>query len=238
MLSSWTSCVPAVDIDGYRVGDPFIAFACQQRRSGTTKQALHAYDAAFKRFNDTAHSQKLHEEMRKSYVGFSECTSIDMTVATKLKMQRAYSAGLSVYQWHPQTFLLPADYAQFERTYKARPRARWLLKAPEHNRGEGVQMLHSLDDISSPVPAIVVQRYVEPPMLVEGYKFHYRYYALLSNPPRSDGKGLALLVFPRAPLRFSTAPYAVDAEGWGQRPPVDTSRWPGRSKDSAPSACL
>ena len=121
MLSSWTSCVPAVDIDGYRVGDPFIAFACQQRRSGTTKQALHAYDAAFKRFNDTAHSQKLHEEMRKSYVGFSECTSIDMTVATKLKMQRAYSAGLSVYQWHPQTFLLPADYAQFERTYKARP---------------------------------------------------------------------------------------------------------------------
>ena len=59
--------------------------------------------------------------MRKSYTDLSECPPVDTTVATKLKAQRAFSAGMSVYSWHAQTFLLPADFQQFERTYKARP---------------------------------------------------------------------------------------------------------------------
>ena len=74
--------------------------------------------------------------MRKSYTDLSECPPVDTTVATKLKAQRAFSAGMSVYSWHAQTFLLPADFQQFERTYKARPRTRWLTKEPQHNRGE------------------------------------------------------------------------------------------------------
>uniref|UniRef100_A0A7S0HSH5 Tubulin--tyrosine ligase-like protein 5 n=1 Tax=Phaeocystis antarctica TaxID=33657 RepID=A0A7S0HSH5_9EUKA len=207
-----------------QAGDQWIGMALQQRHMGTTEQALQAYDGAFKRFAETAHSVPLHQEMRKSYTDLSECPPVDTTVATKLKAQRAFSAGMSVYSWHAQTFLLPADFQQFERTYKARPRTRWLTKEPQHNRGEGVRMLNSLEEIrpgvGGPAPAILVQQYIGPPLLVDGFKFHYRYYALLDNPPALQGqprKGLALFVFPRAPLRFSTARYSTDAEGWAQK---------------------
>ena len=103
-----------------QAGDQWIGMALQQRHLGTTEQALQAYDGAFKRFAETAHSVPLHQEMRKSYTDLSECPPVDTTVATKLKAQRAFSAGMSVYSWHAQTFLLPADFLQFERTYKAR----------------------------------------------------------------------------------------------------------------------
>ena len=103
-----------------QAGDQWIGMALQQRHLGTTEQALQAYDGAFKRFAETAHSVPLHQEMRKGYTDLSECPPVDTTVATKLKAQRAFSAGMSVYSWHAQTFLLPADFLQFERTYKAR----------------------------------------------------------------------------------------------------------------------
>ena len=126
-----------------QAGDQWIGMALQQRHMGSTEQALQAYDGAFKRFAETAHSVPLHQEMRKratpnpnptptpnqvplhqemrkSYTDLSECPPVDTTVATKLKAQRAFSAGMSVYSWHAQTFLLPADFLQFERTYKAR----------------------------------------------------------------------------------------------------------------------
>ena len=103
-------------------GDQWIGMALQQRHFGTAEQALQAYDDAFKRFAETAHSVPLHEKMRKSYTDLSDCPPVDNTVATKLKAQRAFSSGMSLYSWHAQTFLLPADFKQFERTYKARPR--------------------------------------------------------------------------------------------------------------------
>ena len=133
-----------------QAGDQWIGMALQQRHMGTTEQALQAYDGAFKRFAETAHSVPLHQEMRKSYTDLSECPPVDTTVATKLKAQRAFSAGMSVYSWHAQTFLLPADFAQFERTYKARPRTRWLTKEPQHNRGERADLEPDLDPDPNP----------------------------------------------------------------------------------------
>ena len=59
------------DIDYSRVSDAWIGFALQQRRSGTIERALQAYDGAFKRFADTAHSVKL----------FCACTLLDLVKA-------------------------------------------------------------------------------------------------------------------------------------------------------------
>ena len=44
--------------------------------------------------------------MREVYVGLGECNPVDMTIGTKIKMQRAFSAGKRAYGWAPQTFLL------------------------------------------------------------------------------------------------------------------------------------
>ena len=62
-LSSAVAGVPGSDVDYASAGDPWIGFAVQQLRQGTRDRALQAYEGAFKRFADTAHSQKLHEEV-------------------------------------------------------------------------------------------------------------------------------------------------------------------------------
>ena len=48
-----------------QAGDQWIGMALQQRHMGSTEQALQAYDGAFKRFAEMAHSVPLHQEMRK-----------------------------------------------------------------------------------------------------------------------------------------------------------------------------
>ena len=43
--------------------DPFVSFAVQQLREGAPDKALKAYEGVLKRFEETAHSQKLHENV-------------------------------------------------------------------------------------------------------------------------------------------------------------------------------
>ena len=69
--------------------DQWIGRALQARHLGTAEQALQAYDDAFKRFAETAHSLPLHEQMRKSYTDLSDCPPVDNTVATKIKAQHS-----------------------------------------------------------------------------------------------------------------------------------------------------
>ena len=54
-----------------QAGDQWIGMALQQRHLGTTEQALQAYDGAFKRFAETAHSVPLHQEMRKRAISLT-----------------------------------------------------------------------------------------------------------------------------------------------------------------------
>ena len=43
--------------------DPWVSFAVQQLREGAPAKALKAYEGVLKRFDETAHSQKLHENV-------------------------------------------------------------------------------------------------------------------------------------------------------------------------------
>ena len=156
------------------------------------------------------------EEMRRSYVALSDCRAIDSAVATKLHSLHAFSGR---FPWYPDSFAVPDELPALLRAGAADPAARWILKHPSLNRGQGVSMLDSLEELDAhleqqqrnasearPSPTrMIVQRNVGAPLTVHGYKFHYRLYALLSSACAAAPR---LWVYPAAVTRFSTARYA------------------------------
>lgn len=156
------------------------------------------------------------EEMRKSFVQLSDCRAIDMAVGTKLQSLRAFSGR---FPWYPDAFAVPDELPALHRAGMADPAARWILKHPSMNRGQGVSMLRSLDELDAQLEQqqrnvsegrasplrMIVQRNVGAPLTMQGYKFHYRLYALLSSACAAAPR---LWVYPAAVTRFSTARYA------------------------------
>ena len=156
------------------------------------------------------------EEMRKAYIKSSHCRAIDSTVATKLASQRAFSPGGEArFAWYPKTFAVPSELPALRRAGAAEPGARWILKDPTLNQGKGVRMLRSLDELGAlllapprPDATLIVQRNVDDPLTVGGYKFHYRLYPLLSSACAASPR---LWVSPHAAARFSTVAYRPSA---------------------------
>ena len=103
------------------------------------------------------------------------------------------------YNFFPQTFNMPAEYAIFLEEYKKSQNNLWIMK-PVYKliikvgkaQGRGIFLITNLNQISQWKNAIktldgqgpelyVVQKYVMNPLLIGGKKFDLRIYALVNN---------------------------------------------------------
>lgn len=117
--------------------------------------------------------------------------------------------------------MLPNDYSKFatrfgERRDKGQPNL-WICKPAGSSRGRGIGLfsdLHALsydqrcvsfDSLLCPPPRLpssaVVQRYVDPPYLVNGYKVDLRLYVLVVS-----FKPLIVYIYKDGLARFATEP--------------------------------
>ena len=184
--------------------------------------ALRAHEDQFRLYAAAAPAER--EELRKQLVLSSRCRAVDDTIGTKIASQRTLSGGFERFPWYPLTFLWPDDAVALARAYAARGgAARWIAKEPWQNRGIGVRTIESLDEIAVAGAAkpeqMIVQLNVADPMLVSGYKWHYRLYVLLEDAPGRRRGGVAsafsLWMFGEAAVRFGTAPYSDALSGDG-----------------------
>eukprot|EP01038_Epipyxis_sp_PR26KG_P008572 gene8572-11584_t len=91
------------------------------------------------------------------------------------KMQRISN----LYNYSPETWLLPDDVSHVERFLTANPTRCVIIKPVAGAQGRGIYLANSTNTIRPSEPCIV-QEYIHNPLLIDGYKFDMRIYVLVT----------------------------------------------------------
>ena len=132
------------------------------------------------------------------------------------RAQRLGPKAAQAFNIIPLTFVLPKEYVQFmEHFYKdnenigvARGKSTnyWILKPVGKSRGRGISLIN---DISQVIYSeqVIVQKYLKNPLLLRGFKFDMRIYALVTsmNP-------LEVFLYKEGFARMSTEQFSLDPE--------------------------
>lgn len=99
----------------------------------------------------------------------------------KASIQRYTShTASSTFAILPQSFSLPKEYVAFAQCF-AEHRGLWIMKTVGMSRGRGISLVSDISDVVYDSP-VVIQQYVDRPMLVDGgYKFDMRLYVLVTG---------------------------------------------------------
>ncbi|KAL4510038.1 hypothetical protein ABPG72_010231 [Tetrahymena utriculariae] len=111
----------------------------------------------------------------------------------------------------PLTFVLPKEYCNFsERFYEEMLREGenniWIMKPVGKSQGRGISLVNDIAQVVYAEP-VVVQKYMKDPLLLDGYKFDMRIYALITHM-----KPLEAFVYKEGFARLSTEKYQLNAQ--------------------------
>ena len=111
----------------------------------------------------------------------------------------------------PVTFVLPKEYCElsdrfYEDTLKEGENNIWIIKPVGKSQGRGISLVNDISQVVYAEP-VVVQKYMKNPLLLDGYKFDMRIYALVTHM-----KPLEAFVYKEGFARLSTEKYALNSE--------------------------
>ena len=93
----------------------------------------------------------------------------------------------SEFKFYPRTFLLPEQLNEFEKYFKKKSKIQkvFIAKPTAGCQGDGIVLIRNLKDLPlnkySSSNEMVVQRYLDKPLLLGGKKFDLRLYVLISS---------------------------------------------------------
>jgi len=127
------------------------------------------------------------------------------------KMQKLGSKTNAIYNFIPQTYVLPKEYCQFmdhfhhDMILEGKENI-WIMKPIGKSRGRGISLLN---DMSGVVYAeqVIVQKYLKNPLLLRGFKFDMRIYVLVTSI-----QPLEAFIYKEGFARLSTEPFSLDPE--------------------------
>jgi len=129
------------------------------------------------------------------------------------KLQRQFPQMPAVM---PQAYVLPGDMRAWEAAREAHPKALWIWKPVNSSCGRGIRVVRSTLDPAFEKKvsqrAGVVQRYIERPLLLDGFKFDLRIYvAVTSYDP------LKIYIFSEGLARLATEKYSSSVKSINHR---------------------
>lgn len=129
-------------------------------------------------------------------------------LARNLRRMRT-SYGGSIFEFFPQTFILPNEYKKFVAEFSKQDGGQrsnyWICKPTEQSCGRGIFIFQDLHDLTYDC-AVVVQKYIMKPFLISGYKFDLRLYAIVTS-----FHPFRLYIYHEGLVRFSTERYDLSS---------------------------
>lgn len=124
------------------------------------------------------------------------------------------------YDIMPQSYLLPDEYKAWCSAREQNPRAMWIYKPANGSCGKGIRVMtgqvnsHTDSELlkKSGQFSAVVQRYINDPLTVNGYKFDMRLYVVVSS-----FDPLRIYLNDEGLVRFATEKYSASAKNIGVR---------------------
>lgn len=134
-------------------------------------------DIKNKDFDNVGPAQRINKIPGMDYICFKSTTIHAMN-----QMKRLFP---NLYTFIPQSFLLPHQFGDLQRLHnKIQTRTHkpvtWIVKPRNECCGHGIHLIQHLYELQNKTEPIVVQRYVSP-FLLDGYKFDFRFYILISS---------------------------------------------------------
>ena len=140
--------------------------------------------------------QKVNHFPRSIEITRKDCLCKNIT-----KMQSLY--GYRHFDFVPKTFVLPQESSLLSEEDEKDPGKFWIVKPAASSQGKGIFVTNNISDIP-PKIQLIASRYVNDPLLVDGYKFDMRIYlAITSIEP------LRLYVYEEGLARFATCKYSA-----------------------------
>ncbi len=130
----------------------------------------------------------------------NEITRKDCLCRNTAKMQALY--GYRHFDFVPKTFVLPQEFAQLEEEMGKDPDAFWIVKPAASSQGRGIFVTDNINDIPAKT-AMIASRYINDPLLLDGYKFDMRIYVAITSV-----EPLRLYVYEEGLARFATCKYS------------------------------
>nr|XP_017099028.2 tubulin polyglutamylase TTLL4 isoform X1 [Drosophila bipectinata] len=113
----------------------------------------------------------------------------------------------------PRTYIIPNDLGALRRHWPryAQRNTKWIIKPPASARGAGIRVINRWGQIPKRRP-LIVQKYIERPLLINGSKFDLRLYVLVTsvNP-------LRVFMYHNGLARFASVKYSAKTDTLNDR---------------------
>ena len=115
-----------------------------------------------------------------------------------------------LYDFVPDTYILPNDAETFENIYKKNKRALWIVKPVNMSRGRGVHLLKDQDELKNLIKKSydeneipdLLSRYLDKPHIINNKKYDLRIYVLVTS-----FSPLRFYIYYNGLVRFATEDY-------------------------------
>ncbi|GAB9465826.1 hypothetical protein Gpo141_00003216 [Globisporangium polare] len=105
------------------------------------------------------------------------------------------------FDYFPRSFLLPAESVELQKCMESAPKSATFIAKPRTLcQGKGISLVQSFTKL--PKEPCVVQRYIDNPLLIDGFKFDLRIYVLVFSV-----HPLKLFIFKNGLARFCTSAF-------------------------------
>jgi hypothetical protein len=110
----------------------------------------------------------------------------------------------NAFDFIPPTFVLPQEETKLKEYMKKHPNACYIGKPQSGAKGDGIFLFRELKDLTwKKTEEILIQRYIDKPLCLDGLKFDLRLYVPLIR----TGSDMHAFVADEGLARFCTAKY-------------------------------